>query len=46
MPIVEKNLDGFLAAFQAILRFEERPLAKLHTLCPALEIHRFAHDVP
>jgi len=26
MPIVEKKLDGFLAAFQASLRFEERPL--------------------
>ena len=32
MPIVEKKLDGFLAAFQASLRFEERPLGRLSAL--------------
>ena len=32
MPIVEKKLDGFLAAFQASLRFEERPLGRLRAL--------------
>jgi hypothetical protein len=32
MPIVEKKLDAFLAAFQASLRFEERPLGRLRAL--------------